>query len=396
MIIEKFKLSFILFLVFVLIINAGLVSADDSNMSVFIVPLPPPSDLSATVISYEQINLSWSVVVEAESYKVYKSGVLIASVDTNSYSVTGLESNTSYSFTVSSVSGSGESSQSSSVSATTLSTVPEVPIGGGYNPGSIFDNLIIPARKKGLTAPLGGFKILINNGVIKTADSAVTVQLDGGPDAVQVEISNDSDFKGSITERYVEKKSWVLSINDGQKTVYVRFLNNYGDLSPMVSDSIILDTNSPEINITKIKNFYGVDEDIIIEGTINEPAEVIFYWDRKYGLMKTGGNDKWAVNLGKMSLGSHSIILMAKDDVNNYKTIAADILIKAQGVSIVKPTKPFSFIPFVFENIGEKIKSIARFISPEQEVPIKIVIVSQDTPRFLDGEWNLLPVEPLK
>jgi hypothetical protein len=398
MIIEKFKLSLFLFLAFILLTNAGLILADETDMSVFIVPLLPPSGLSATVISYQQINLSWSTVAEAESYNVYKSGALIASVNTNSYSVTGLEASTSYSFTVSSVSGSGESSQSSAVSAITSAREQQtVIIGGSYDPGSIFDNLIIPAQKKDLTAPLGGFKVTINEGEIETGDSAVLIQLDGGLDAVRVEISNNYDFKNSVTEKYVEKKSWVLSVGDGLKNVYVRFLNNDDNFSPVVSDSIILDSISPQISITKIKNFYEVNEEVIIEGTINESAEVIFYWDKKYGLMKVTGNQKWVVNLGKMSVGSHSVILMAKDNVNNFKTITADILIKAQAiVPAEKPTKLFSFIPFVFENIEEKIKSIARLVSSEQEVPLRIVIVSQDTPRFLDGQWNLLPVEPLK
>ncbi|MBI2609940.1 fibronectin type III domain-containing protein [Candidatus Giovannonibacteria bacterium] len=93
---------------------------------------PPPSDtqaptiptnLSATAISSSQINLSWTASTDAvgvTGYKIYRSGVQIATSNTTSYSDTGLAPSTAYSYTVSAFDAAGNnSSQSTSASATT-------------------------------------------------------------------------------------------------------------------------------------------------------------------------------------------------------------------------------------------------------------------------------------
>jgi len=100
---------------------------------------PPPSDttppsiptnLSATVVSSSQINLSWSPSSDPESgisnYNIYRDNVLVGTSNTTSFSVTGLSEGTTYTYEVSAVSGAGlESSQSSSISATTsIDTTP--------------------------------------------------------------------------------------------------------------------------------------------------------------------------------------------------------------------------------------------------------------------------------
>jgi hypothetical protein len=286
-----------------------------------------------------------------------------------------------------------ESSQSLSVSATTLEKSQDILLGGG---GSVYNNLVIPARKKTLTPPSEGFKVLINDGLVKTGNLLVVVQLDGGPDATQVEISNNPDFKGAVSEKYAKTKPWVLSREDGEKIIYVKFLNDDGESSSILSDSIVLDTSLPQINITKIKDFYRAEEEIILEGTVSEPTEIIFFWDKKYGAIKTSSKGTWIANLGKMSLGKHLIVLIAKDDVDNFKTIVIEVLVEAQETPAENLAKPFSFFPFVFENIEEKIKSIARLVLPKQETFLKIVVVSKDTPQVLGGKWNLLVVKPLK
>ncbi len=86
-----------------------------------------PTNLSASVVSSGQINLSWSLSTDnvgVAGYKIYRGGTLIGTtVPTSAYWDTGLSSATTYTYTVAAYDAAGNiSPQSTSVSATTLSS----------------------------------------------------------------------------------------------------------------------------------------------------------------------------------------------------------------------------------------------------------------------------------
>lgn len=87
---------------------------------------PPlaPTGLTATAASSSQINLSWTAVTGATSYKIYRGGVLISSPTTTSFSDTGLAAGTSYSYYVKASNAGGDSVASSTASATTIPAAP--------------------------------------------------------------------------------------------------------------------------------------------------------------------------------------------------------------------------------------------------------------------------------
>jgi chitodextrinase len=95
-----------------------------------------PSNLSATVVSTSQINLSWTQSTDnigVTGYKIYRCQgtgctptVQLTTVATNSYSNTGLVTNTTYVYRVSAYDAAGNvSSQSTSASATTQTLPPD-------------------------------------------------------------------------------------------------------------------------------------------------------------------------------------------------------------------------------------------------------------------------------
>ncbi|MEI6835788.1 MAG: cytochrome b5 domain-containing protein [Candidatus Falkowbacteria bacterium] len=95
-----------------------------------------PTNLSVNVISSSQINLSWSVSTDnigVTGYKVYRNNTLIGTVSSNSFSDTGLNSGTFYTYNVSAFDTNGNISDLSySISATTSnynSTLPSAPNG---------------------------------------------------------------------------------------------------------------------------------------------------------------------------------------------------------------------------------------------------------------------------
>jgi hypothetical protein len=84
-------------------------------------PQPPdvPQDLTATVISSNQIDLAWSSVSNATHYCVYRDGAKIATTTALGYSDLGLLGGLQYCYTVASSNAVGLSAQSPQVCATT-------------------------------------------------------------------------------------------------------------------------------------------------------------------------------------------------------------------------------------------------------------------------------------
>ncbi|KKS07707.1 hypothetical protein A3K01_01455 [candidate division WWE3 bacterium RIFOXYD1_FULL_43_17] len=82
-----------------------------------------PANLTASVVSATQINLSWSASTDnvgVTGYEVYRNNVKVATVTATSYSNTGLSSSTTYSFYVKAIdAASNVSAASNTVSATT-------------------------------------------------------------------------------------------------------------------------------------------------------------------------------------------------------------------------------------------------------------------------------------
>jgi len=96
-----------------------------------------PAGLSATASGSSQINLSWTASTddrEVAGYRVFRGGTQIATTTATSYSDTGLNAGTSYSYTVTAFDAAGnQSAQSAAGSATTApppdTTAPTVPAG---------------------------------------------------------------------------------------------------------------------------------------------------------------------------------------------------------------------------------------------------------------------------
>ena len=86
-----------------------------------------------------------------------------------------------------------------------------------------------------------------------TTTTTVTLTLsasDATSSVVQMCLSNDATFDTEPWEAYAISKSWTLSSVDGTKTVYVQFKDSAGLISSTYSDTIILDTTTPNGSIT--------------------------------------------------------------------------------------------------------------------------------------------------
>ena len=86
-----------------------------------------PTNLVATTASASSIALTWTAAENALSYNVYSSNTKVANVTGTSYTVTGLEAETLYCFSVSAVRNETESERTSEACAMTGNLVPSAP-----------------------------------------------------------------------------------------------------------------------------------------------------------------------------------------------------------------------------------------------------------------------------
>jgi chitodextrinase len=94
-----------------------------------------PTGLTATAVSTNQINLTWSASTDTggsglAGYKIYRGGTQIATVTGTSYTDTGLSASAQYCYTVAAYDNAANTSaQSAQSCATTLATIPAAPSG---------------------------------------------------------------------------------------------------------------------------------------------------------------------------------------------------------------------------------------------------------------------------
>lgn len=105
---------------------------------------------------------------------------------------------------------------------------------------TFFDSVILDT-----TQPTGS--ILIEGGAAYVNSTSVSLALaasDPGSGMWRMQLSNNGSSWGNW-ESYANSKAWTLASGDGIKTVYVRYMDNAGNISPPYSDDVILDTAGP-------------------------------------------------------------------------------------------------------------------------------------------------------
>ena len=180
-------------------------SADKASISVDVeTPVAPaaPTDLTASVDG-NSVNLTWSAVNLASSYKVYRNGVFRASVNDTSFSDSGLAENT-YVYEVSSVNDYGESADKASVSV------------------DVDLSLLLPATPTDLTASVDGDSISLTWSAASRANHYWVIK-----NGSIVSTSSDTSFNDHFLEH-------------GTYTYIVYSYNDYGFSRDGASITIML------------------------------------------------------------------------------------------------------------------------------------------------------------
>lgn len=103
-------------------------------------------------------------------------------------------------------------------------------------------------------APSG--TILINNGSEVTDRTQVMIQLTANDDQstrIEYQLSNDARSWSNWAVLTSASVPWAVPPGDGIKTVYARFRDANGNVSPIVSDQITLNTRGPQISNVNVE-----------------------------------------------------------------------------------------------------------------------------------------------
>ena len=114
------------------------VSGGDNNIHIdnvsinYIPSCPKPTDLTLGAITATEAPLTWTAGGSEESWKVYLNGALVATVNTNSYTFTGLTASTDYTFGVAAVCGVDDESTIATVAGHTPCGTYAIPYSYGF------------------------------------------------------------------------------------------------------------------------------------------------------------------------------------------------------------------------------------------------------------------------
>ncbi len=231
-------------------VNAGGESApsNEANATTGTSALPAPTGLTATAVSSTEIDLSWTAVVGATSYNLYrgitpggegntpyKSGINKAT-----YSDVGLTNGTTYYYFVTALSGGVEGDPSEEVYATPKPTVLSLVL----SPSSIVGSYSsVGTLTLSAAAPAGGVVVILSSdNAVATAPTNITVP--AGQSSITFEVKTTY-----VTASVIANIS-AVSVGSPQSasltvTAYSYYMNNAAFVSQMVPTSVTAGRSYP-------------------------------------------------------------------------------------------------------------------------------------------------------
>ncbi len=183
------------------------------------------------------------------------------------------------------------------------------------------------------TPPTGTISINTNSTYTNTPVVTLVLSANDNLSGVsQMMISNTSDFTGASWENYATTKQWTLPSGDGEKTVYVKFKDNAGNESTVVSDTIILKTTTiltldlTNLTYQETQEVYTktVGEEVIVKGTAEQNTKVTITALTEEGVvvyeteLTVGEDGEWELDLGSvLGIGTYLVQISTTDPAGN-------------------------------------------------------------------------------
>jgi PGF-pre-PGF domain-containing protein len=184
-----------------------------------------------------------------------------------------------------------------------------------------------------LTAPSSP-ALSINGGTGYTTTRNVNLTI-SAVGATKMKVSNYANFSGATWENYATTKSWQLSSNDGDKTVYINFRDAAGT-NCSTSDDITLDTviGEPSLSINSGASHTN-DLNVTLSISANDATKMKIDNESSFSNMTSWINKASPYNftLPAGGDGIRTVYLRVKDDAGNTKTTSDTITLDTQPPS---------------------------------------------------------------
>ena len=306
------------------------VSKFDSNLSVS--PTTATSG-SATDVSFTSATLNGTVNANGQSTTVWFQ------YDT----VSGSYTNTSSTQTVT---GASDTTVSISISGLSPGTTYYYRIVAQNSAGTVYGSEMSFTTLSDTEAPTGS--ISINSNATYINSSTVTLSLSATDNlgvtgyylstSSSTPAASDTDWTSvTSTNSYSSNVSYTLSSGDGNKTVYIWYKDNSGNVSSISSDSIILDTTAPTITITSptSNTIYTVTSSVIaIGGNASDSISglsSVTWSNNKGGSGTASGTTSWLTSSISLLSGDNVITVTAKDGAGNSGTDTLQVTYSPSG-----------------------------------------------------------------
>ncbi|BDV44415.1 metalloprotease [Geotalea uraniireducens] len=174
----------------------------------------------------------------------------------------------------------------------------------------------------GASPPSGTMKI--NGGATATQSTSVTLSLAavaGSNPIYQMRFSNDN-ASWSAWETYLTTKSWTIPAGDGEKTVYVQFNDKLGIESDSIPATITLDTVAPVATVVANYDLSVPTKSTTFPFSVGGDGVVSYKYQIDGGSWSVVIPATVTMNITKVSSGTHTLAVIAKDAAGNWQSAA--------------------------------------------------------------------------
>jgi hypothetical protein len=200
--------------------------------------------------------------------------------------------------------------------------------------------------------------------VSATVELEFTASDDKGDSGLKMLISNTTDFTGASWETFSDARTWILSANDGNKTVFVKFKDASNNESVVYADAILLDSTLPgppgapdlasadDFGVSNTDNITNVTTGLTFLGSGVEAGFTVRLYSSVssavtlLGSATAGATGSWTLDVG-LSQGSYGIFARSVDGVGNVSPASSSI---AVVIDTTAPAAPRLLKPMQGEN----------------------------------------------
>ena len=207
----------------------------------------------------------------------------------------------------------------------------------GWDSAVVNDTIMLDTQP-----PIGS--VLIDDGARYTNSTLVHLALPASDlsGVFEMLVSGSPEFSGAAWAPYRDHMDWTTPVEDGEKTVYVQFIDRLGHVSATMNDTIILDTTPPYVTTVRLNDgaTYTNDRYVGFALDVTEEYEPLLMWLGEDALFQAGSvrpygpRDHFTFSLGD---GTKTLFVRVQDRAGNVGPVASASIILDTSLPLVRP-----------------------------------------------------------